>query len=219
MTLHHDVRGDGPAVLLVHAGVADSRMWPGVAGQLAATHRVVTCDLRGFGKSPLPPERFSHAADLVALLDELGIERAAVVGASFGGYVALELALRAPGRVMALALLDPFLDEFDPSGEFAAFAEAEEAALDAGDVEEDELDPPVSARLAEIRVPALVVVGADDVEDFHRIARRLADELPGARPLVTIPGAAHLPALERPAEVAGLLLEFLAGVGRAPTPR
>jgi pimeloyl-ACP methyl ester carboxylesterase len=148
MTLHHDVRGDGPAVLLVHAGVADSRMWPGVAGQLAATHRVVTCDLRGFGKSPLPPERFSHAADLVALLDELGIERAAVVGASFGGYVALELALRAPGRVMALALLDPFLDEFDPSGEFAAFAEAEEAALEAGDVEAVINDEPTA--LAEI---------------------------------------------------------------------
>ena len=48
MTIHHEVRGDGPAVLLVHAGIADSRMWAGVADRLvAAGHRVVTCDLQG----------------------------------------------------------------------------------------------------------------------------------------------------------------------------
>jgi 3-oxoadipate enol-lactonase len=265
MTLHHAVTGDGPAVLLVHAGVADSRMWAPVAERLAASYRVVTCDLRGFGRTPLEPGRVSHAADLAALLDDLGIERVAVVGASFGGHVALELALREPARVSALALLDALLDEFEPSEEFEAFAAAEDAALEAGDVDEavaanvrmwvkrpgarrpeeadpavvalvadmqraafeaqlgvdaelEEPDPPVARRLGEIRVPALVVVGTDDVEDFHGIARRLTTELPGARPLVTIAGAAHLPALERPAQTAQLLLDFLADAP-APTPR
>jgi pimeloyl-ACP methyl ester carboxylesterase len=254
MTLHHAVRGAGADVLLVHAGIADSRMWEPLAERLvAAGYRVVTADLRGFGRTPLEPGVVSNAGDLVALLDELGIERAAVVGASFGGRVALELALRAPERVRALALLDAGLDAFDASAEREAFDAEETAALERGDLDaaveanvrtwvtrggraadpavvelvaamqrtafdlqegvDAELepnDPPVAARLGEIAAPALVAVGADDLDDFHRIAQRLAAELPNARAVVTIAGAAHLPALERPDEVAELLVGFLA---------
>jgi 3-oxoadipate enol-lactonase len=255
--LHHDVRGDGPPVLLVHAGIADSRMWEPLAERLVATgRRVIACDLRGFGRTPLPQGRFSHAADLVELLDELGVERTAVVAASWGGKVTLELALRAPERVSAIALLDSALDEFDASDELEAYDEAETAAAEADDLdrateinvrmwidrpgradvdpavvdlvatmtraafaaqdgvdaEEEELEPPVARRLSEVSAPALVVVGEDDVEDFHRIAERLARELPAAEPLVRIPGAAHLPALERPAAVAEVLVPFLGRV-------
>jgi pimeloyl-ACP methyl ester carboxylesterase len=258
MTLHHAVRGDGPDVLLVHAGIADSRMWEPLAERLvAAGYRVIAPDLRGFGRTPLEPGVVSNAGDLVALLDELGIERAAVVGASFGGRVALELALRAPARVRALALLDANLDEFEWSDELEAFDAEETAALERGDVDaavranvrmwvtrdgravdptvadlvaamqraafdaqigvDAELapnDPAVAERLPEIAAPAFVAVGAEDVEDFHRIAQRLSAEIPNARPVVTIPGAAHLPALERPAEVAELLIAFLADLPR-----
>ena len=257
MTIHHEVRGDGPAVLLVHAGIADSRMWAPVAERLVAGgHRVVTCDLPGFGRTPLEPGVVSEAAELVALLDHLDVERATVVGASFGGRIALELALRAPERVAALALLDSSLDEFERSEELAAFDAAEEAALEGGDLDAaveltvrmwvtrgdrdvdpavvdlvrtmqrdafaaqlgvdadfDELDPPLARRLGEIAAPALLVVGTDDVGDFHRIAQRLADELPAVGPVVTVDGAAHLPALERPDETARLLLDFLAARG------
>jgi len=253
VTLHHEVRGDGPAVLLVHAGIADSRMWAPLAEHLvAAGYRVVTCDLPGFGRTPLAPGVVSPAADLLTLLDDLGVERAAVVGASFGGLVSLQLALRTPGRVRALALLDAMLDAFEESAELEAFYEEEEAAVEAGDgdaavaavlrmwltragrtvdpavvelvatmqrdaaaaqlgvdAELEESDPPVAERLREIDVPALVVVGEDDVEDFHRIARRLADELPGATDVVTIANAAHLPALERPDKTARALIAFL----------
>jgi 3-oxoadipate enol-lactonase len=254
VTLHHEVRGDGPPVLLVHAGIADSRMWGPLADRLvAAGYAVVTCDLPGFGRTPLPPGTISPAAELVALLDAAGLEQVAVVGASFGGLVSLQLALRAPGRVHALALLDAALDAFEESADLEAFYEEEEAAVEAGDAdaavdailrmwvtrggraadpavvelvramqrdafalqegvdaELEESDPPIARRLHEIAVPALVAVGEDDIEDFHRIAARLADELPGAGPVVTIPGAAHLPALERPDETAQALLDFLA---------
>ena len=254
MRLHREVRGDGPPVLLVHAGIADSRMWEPLAERLVAAGRqAVACDLRGFGRSPLPPGPYAPSADLVELLDELGIERLPVVGASWGGLATLELALRAPGRVTALALLDAALDEFDESGELEAFDAAETAAAEAGDLDEatavnirmwldrpgrtgvdpavrervtamtrrafevqdgveaehEGLEPPVARRLGEVGVPALVVVGADDVEDFHRIAATLAAGLPGADGVVTIPGAAHLPGLERPDEVADVLLGFL----------
>jgi 3-oxoadipate enol-lactonase len=252
--LHREVRGQGPPVLLVHAGIADSRMWEPLAARLvAAGYRTVAPDLRGFGRSPLPPETFSPAADLVELLDDLGIDRAPVVGASFGGRVTLELALRAPERVSAIALLDSALDEFDASDELDDFDAAETAAAEARDLDEatainvrmwldrpgrtgvdpavrdlvaamarrafevqdgveagfEELDPPIARRLGEIRVPALVVVGEDDVDHFHRLATTLARELPGAEGVVGVPGAAHLPALERPDDVAVALLGLL----------
>jgi 3-oxoadipate enol-lactonase len=256
--LHHAVRGDGPPVLFVHAGIADSRMWDGFAERLVAGgHRTIACDLRGFGRSPLTPGVVSNAADLLALLDHLGLERAAVVGASFGGLQALDLALRAPDRVSALVLLGSVLDEFDASAELDAFDAAEEAAVEAGDLDAateanvrfwierpgerpaedvdpavldlvrtmqraafaaqmdvdaalDAPDPPVARRLADVAMPTLVVVGADDVADFVALARRLAHGIPGAGPVVTIARAAHLPALERPAETAAVVLDFLA---------
>jgi 3-oxoadipate enol-lactonase len=87
------------------------------------------------------------------------------------------------------------------------------AALPDVAADETELDPPVAERLAEITIPTLVAVGEHDVEDHVVMARRLAAELPGAGPVVTIAGTAHLPALERPDEMARLLLDFLASAG------
>jgi pimeloyl-ACP methyl ester carboxylesterase len=78
------------------------------------------------------------------------------------------------------------------------------------DAEPQALDPPLAERLGEVRAPALVLVGEHDVPDFRRIAERLVAELPAARPLVVVPGAAHLPAVERPGAVSALALEFLA---------
>jgi 3-oxoadipate enol-lactonase len=71
-----------------------------------------------------------------------------------------------------------------------------------------EPDDPERIDLAGIDAPALVVTGDRDIEDFHRMADRLAEELPGAR-RATIEGAGHLPALERPRETAALLADFL----------
>ncbi len=78
------------------------------------------------------------------------------------------------------------------------------------------LDPPAATRLGEVRAPTLVVVGEEDVDDMLVVADRLAAEIPGARKVV-LPGAAHLPAFERPEEFNPIVLEFLAGVseGRA----
>ncbi|NNC91660.1 MAG: alpha/beta fold hydrolase [Acidimicrobiia bacterium] len=98
--------GNGPPVVLVHAGVADGRMWGPQVEALADRYRVVVPDLRGFGRSPIPDRPFAHAADLEALVSDLGIERAAWVGCSQGGTAALDLALAAPELVAALVLVD-----------------------------------------------------------------------------------------------------------------
>ncbi|MCL1870492.1 MAG: alpha/beta hydrolase [Promicromonosporaceae bacterium] len=139
MLLAHDDAAPGgratTTVVLLHAGVADRRMWDRVAGPLTHAFRVVRPDLRGYGATPLPPGEYADADDVAALLDQLGITDAAVVGASLGGRVALELATRHPERVRQLVLLCPGLRGVAPTEEAQRFDDAEEALLEAGDIE------------------------------------------------------------------------------------
>lgn len=86
--------------------------------------------------------------------------------------------------------------------------ELQQHAWDAGAKEEQTLDPPVNERLAEINGPTLVLVGDEDVDDMRAIAAHIAESVNGAR-LTTISDSAHLPSLEKPAEVNTLLLGFL----------
>ena len=110
--LVYEVAGDGPAVVFIHGFGLDMRMWNPQVGPLAARFRVVRYDCRGFGASgPLDPAvPYTHAGDLVALLDHLDMGDAVLAGLSFGGRVALQAALAAPDRVRGLALLDAVLD-------------------------------------------------------------------------------------------------------------
>ena len=134
----HDRAGplDADTVLLVHAGVADRRMWDGLWENLIRTHDTIRMDLRGFGDSAsLPPAAVSHRGDVLALLDELGVGRCHVVAASLGAGVAVEVALEAPDRVLTLALCPPggsLLAVMTP--DLRAFADTENAALAAGDL-------------------------------------------------------------------------------------
>ncbi len=135
MTLSHDVAGNGPTVLLLHSTVCDRRMWdPQMPVLLDAGHRVVRCDLRGFGQTPVPDRPYNNARDVADLMDLLGVERTAVVAASGGGRVALEVAARWPQRVAALALLCTAMAGHEPGPELSAFAGREDALLEAGDI-------------------------------------------------------------------------------------
>jgi 3-oxoadipate enol-lactonase len=118
------------SVLLLHAGVADSRMWqPQVEVLEGAGYRVIAPDLRGFGERRLEPAPFSNVLDAEAVLDG----PAAVVGNSLGGRVALELALHRPDLVERLVLIAPGLPGWDWSDETRAGWAAEEAAYESGD--------------------------------------------------------------------------------------
>lgn len=100
----------GPPLVLLHAFPLSGAMFGQLAGRLAATQRVITPDLRGFGDSPDPgadePSLELMADDVVALLDRLDIDRAMVAGVSMGGYVAMAMLRRVPERVAAVALID-----------------------------------------------------------------------------------------------------------------
>jgi pimeloyl-ACP methyl ester carboxylesterase len=112
--------GEGTAVVLLH-GLTATRRYV-VMGSRAlerSGHLVVSYDARGHGRSSPAPEPGAYgyellAADLVAVLDELGIERAVLAGASMGAHTALALALSAPERVAGLVLITPSFDPGDP---------------------------------------------------------------------------------------------------------
>jgi 3-oxoadipate enol-lactonase len=133
--LYAEVAGEGPAVVLVHEGICDSRMWDPQWETFPRSHRVLRYDLRGFGRSPIEAGRFSNARDLIELLELNGLEHAALVGVSVGGRVALEVALARPELVAALVLVGSGLPGHEWSEEVKAAWEAEETALEAGDLE------------------------------------------------------------------------------------
>jgi 3-oxoadipate enol-lactonase len=163
-----EVSGEGPCVVLLHHGVVDSRVWDPQWEPLTERYRVVRYDSRGHGRSPLPAGRFSLADDLLAQLDAVGAERAALVGASMGGNVALEVSVLAPERVAAVALVPPGILGSAPSPAVRAYGEAEDDAIDRGDLDEavrinldfwlagprrslDAVDPTVVERIGEMQ--------------------------------------------------------------------
>jgi 3-oxoadipate enol-lactonase len=134
--LFYDQHGDGPPLLLIHAGVADGRMWDDQIPALSPLYRVIRPDLRGFGHSPLPPRAFCHHEDLTGLLRALGHRRACIVGASFGGAVAIDAAIAHPEAVSSLILVSPALGGYEPTSEvLSTFSAREEEALERGDLD------------------------------------------------------------------------------------
>jgi pimeloyl-ACP methyl ester carboxylesterase len=198
-------------IVLVHSGIASPEMWDGFE---------------------LPGELRRQRLDEPLSVDE----PAALVGSSYGGLYCLDFAARHPDLVTDLVLLDAPLPDHEWSDEVHAYAAEEDRLLEAGDLDaatelnlsfwapavadrlrpmtrwslELEIDEVEQVDLSAVRARTLVAVGENDKEDFHRIAERLVRELPNAEHAV-VPGAGHLPSVERPAETAALIAAFLRG--------
>jgi pimeloyl-ACP methyl ester carboxylesterase len=212
--------GDGPAILFLHGGLGDSRLWEPVAARLRDSFRCVRYDFRFFGRSEGPDEEWSSVDDVVGVLDALGIDRAAVVGLSMGGGVALRVAQEHPDRVTAVVhvagAVRPFeLEGYDPGdtresemrADFAVWAPLgvengyEELWFatpeDTSPVKRSELD--VDA----IAPPIYVITARHDPAVF----RAMAEELPAVRRADV--DSDHYLTLREPDVVAGLIREFL----------
>lgn len=146
LKFHVQQSGEGPDVVLIHGLTGDLSIWflCRAMQDLGASFRVTAYDLRGHGYSDVPPTGYTsadHAADLIALMDELGIARARFVGHSFGAVIALHAAVLAPERCEALVLSDPYfpslrhLEDVSRWGHWESFRQE---ALDAGVVLSDE---------------------------------------------------------------------------------
>jgi len=136
VALPYDEAGSGPAIVLLHAGIADRTMWSEHLGWLAdAGYRAVTVDLPGFGEAPEPPGELAPWTDVLQTMDELSIETAVLVGISHGGNVALRVAVSAPERISALVLVGARPPGQKPSAELMAVWDAEESAVERGDID------------------------------------------------------------------------------------
>jgi len=136
--LYAVAEGDGPPIVLLHAGVVDSRVWqPFVPLLTRAGYRAVRYDARGFGASTTEDVEYVRKDDLLAVLDAFGVERAALVGNSQGGQIALDLAVSHPERVAALVQLASGIGGLDvPMSPRDEAVEARYEDIDqAGDVE------------------------------------------------------------------------------------
>jgi 3-oxoadipate enol-lactonase len=135
VALYHEVKGAGPAVLFLHEGIADSRMWEPQWTSFAGRYRLLRCDLPGYGRTPIEKLPLTHAHDVVGLLEERDISAAGIVGASLGGRVALEVAIARPELVRAIVLQDAGLPGVKWSEAVRAYGAAEDDAVARGDLE------------------------------------------------------------------------------------
>jgi pimeloyl-ACP methyl ester carboxylesterase len=145
LKFHYQQAGQGPGVVLVHGVTGDLSIWflCKAMQTLSTRYRVVAFDLRGHGYSDAPPDRYTsgdHAADLFALMDELEMDGATVVGHSFGGVIAAHAAVLAPARVEAVVFSDPYfpalrhLEDVSRWGHWQNFrAEASSAGVELSD--------------------------------------------------------------------------------------
>ncbi len=199
--LYYECHGTGPPLLLVPGLGADTRLFGGVIGPLAATCQVIGFDPRGGGRSDKPAGPYTieqMANDAEGLLDVLGIERAVVVGYSMGGRIALSLALDHPARVLRLVLaatsarppasrmlsrrwlaLEVLSRLPTPGDRQPRWAwECQRRASAAYDA---------TARLSEIAVPTLILHGRRDHMTPLALAHELQAEIAGSA-LVEVPG-------------------------------
>jgi pimeloyl-ACP methyl ester carboxylesterase len=111
------VEGDGPPILLIHSAIVDLRSWDDLVPRLVeAGYRVIRYDVRGYGESTTDDVDFSNRADVLAVLDSVGADRAALVGNSRGAMIALDSLLESPDRFVAFAWVGGGIGGFDSGG-------------------------------------------------------------------------------------------------------
>ena len=233
VSLWYAVTGEGPPVLLLHGGLANSNYWGNQVEVLRSHRTVIVVDSRGHGRSERDRRPFGYdlmADDVVALLSHLGLPNADVVGWSDGAIIGLDLAIRHPDRVRRLFAFaaNTRTDTAVPTGGripavFAAFIERaarEYAALSPtpggfGDLAAQlrgmwRSQPNWTApQLRTIRAPVLVVSG--DRDEAIRLAhtRYMAATIPGAD-LCILRNAGHFALLQDPGPFNAAMLRFLA---------
>ena len=104
--IYYEVAGSGPPLIMIHAGVADSRQWNNEFANFSKSHRVLRYDMRGYGKSEPVEGEFSNLKDLLSVLEYLDFnEHLIFIGCSMGGGLAMDFALEYPSKVKALIMV------------------------------------------------------------------------------------------------------------------
>ena len=236
--------GSGTPVALIHGINMSATVWQRLVDQLGGDRRYVALDLRGHGGSDRtgPFTADAYADDVLATLDHFEIDRAHVVGTSFGGLVAVTLAAREPQRVASISAIGsaltvegmdlegakgalrgmgvrPFYDAFLPQASFAPGTPqqliddaAEIASTDRDvelviDVSVTAFTSDVTAQAEQVRCPALVMAGENDLTCPTPLGEAMAKVL--GTELVLVPGRGHMVVVESPHETAVLVQRHL----------
>ena len=160
-----DTGGDGPAVVLVHPGIHDSTVWDPVL-PLLGDFRLVRYDARDFGRSSASSEEFLPLADLVAVLDHLGLDRVHLVGNSMGGQNTLAMTVEHPDRVLSLTLLAPGIKGYDYPDDDPELERDWDEAMSSGD----------QARMVDLYGRVWCASGVDDAIHAQLVAMVAAEE-------------------------------------------
>jgi pimeloyl-ACP methyl ester carboxylesterase len=242
--IHYEVYGSGPPLILTHGYSSTSDMWQGQIAALSQHHKLVLWDMRGHGQSDYPADAAAYSealtvADIAALLDAVGAEKAIVGGLSLGGYMSLAFYRTHPERVRALLIIDTgpgfrkddardawnkraheTADRFDREGlAVLKSLSAERASVTHRDATGlaraargmlTQRDASVMETLPNIKVPSLVVVGADDTP-FLAASDYMAAKIPGAQKVV-IPAAGHAANIDQPNAFNDAVVSFLDGL-------
>jgi 2-hydroxy-6-oxonona-2,4-dienedioate hydrolase len=254
--LYCESLGKGVPLVMLHAGIADSRMWNGEFEFFADTNRAIRYDLRGYGRSEPAPGEFTHLDDLVAVMDAIGVDRPVVLmGCSMSAGLAVDMALAHPERVKALVLVSGGVTGLKSTAPKSPKAAEAERAWEQGDVDGTaeietqmwfdgvgrapekvdqparqlvlemnrlalsyesrklgtrgpNLTPPSAQRLNEIKIPVLIIVGAQDQPYVAEAAEYILKHIPTAQRAV-VQNAAHLPNLDHPEIFRDLVKDFL----------
>jgi pimeloyl-ACP methyl ester carboxylesterase len=249
--IYYEVHGSGPPLLLTHGFSSTSAMWQSQIAALSKRHQLVLWDMRGHGQSDYPsdPAVYSEAltvADMAALLDAVGADKAIVGGLSLGGYMSLAFYRAHRNRVRALLIIDTgpgfkkddardawnkrayeTADRFDRDGldvlktfsrerSMVTHRNASGLALAARGML-TQRDARVIESLPDIKVPSLIVVGADDTP-FLAASDYMAAKIPGAQKVV-IPAAGHAVNIDQPQAFIDAVLPFLDHLEAKPAQR
>lgn len=181
--MEYDIAGDGPALVLLHAGIADRRMWDAHWPRFADRYRVLRHDARGFGATAPPMQTFGHHLDVAEVLDDAAVDHAHLIGVSLGAGTAVVFGLDVSERTRSLVLVSPGGELYapEPPEEVRSFWRDEGRLLDEGDLEgavelnlrtwvdgpyrrPDEVDPEVRAFVGQMQRDAFAQPAIDQEE-------------------------------------------------------
>jgi pimeloyl-ACP methyl ester carboxylesterase len=212
--------GTGHPLVLIHTGFLDSRMWDSQYFAFAEQHKLITFDMRGFGKSDAVKAPISRRDDLLRLLDHLKVEKAHLIGCSLGGEIIIDFALEHPERVSALIPVSTAPGGLEMQGEMPQELQEMMVAAQKGDLERvtelslrlwidgpfrkpEQVNPRVRQRAAEMnKIPTEYGTFATDMNPLNPLTPPAAGRLAAlTMPVLVIAGALDNAEIVRAADV------------------